>query len=171
MKFVRPVSTINFSFSASLNDLKIFIANDDNVSPDLKSKAINGNLVYLCQSKDDDADEILECYGLGTISFSCYFDNTFSYHHYPSGIVRSVDHVNNKVYLLSSISTAELQHVNTLALCSIPLPTSILINQSTKVTGCVPYAYSSDNFIGSKQIVPISYRPDKQTSKQNTKSV
>lgn len=88
-----------------------------------------------------------------------------------AGIVRTVETVNNKVYLLPSISTTDLQHVNTLAICSIPLPTSVLINQSTKIAGCVPYAYSSDNFIGSKQIVPISYRPDKQMSKYNTKSV
>lgn len=55
--------------SASLDDVKIVIVHDDGVAPDLRSKAINGNLVYLCRSNDDDTDDILECYGLGE-SFS-----------------------------------------------------------------------------------------------------
>lgn len=88
-----------------------------------------------------------------------------------SGIVRSVELGNNKVYLLPSIPAVDLQYVNTLAVCSIPLPTAILINQSAKIAGCVPYVYSSDNFIGSKQIVPITYRPDKQMSKYTKKLV
>ncbi|KAG4078310.1 hypothetical protein HA402_013020 [Bradysia odoriphaga] len=134
---------------ASLEDIKIIIVNDDSIGPDQRSKTINGNLVYLCRSNDDDTDDILECYGLG--------------------IVRSVDAANSKVFLLSTIITDELRHVNALAICSIPLPTSILISQSTKITGMVPYAYSSDNFIGSKQIVPITYRPDKQMSNASVK--
>lgn len=55
-------------FSASLSDLKIVIVNDDSISTDLQPKAINGNLVYLCRSTDDDTDDILECYGLGKVS-------------------------------------------------------------------------------------------------------
>lgn len=73
------------------------------------------------------------------------------------------------MYLLPSIPAVDLQYVNALAICSIPLPTAILINQSSKITGGVPYVCSSDNFIGSKQIVPITYRPDKQLTKNNTK--
>ncbi|KAJ6634843.1 hypothetical protein Bhyg_13423 [Pseudolycoriella hygida] len=76
--------------ATSLDDVKIVIVGDDSISTDMQPKAVDGNLVYLCHSATDDTDEILECYGLG--------------------IVRSVDTVNEKLYLLPSISTNELQH-------------------------------------------------------------
>lgn len=170
----RPILMFSLSVmfpSASLNDLKIVIINDDSTGPDFQSKTIDGNLVYLCRSNDDDTDDILECYGLGRLSLNLvlYSNANVNVRIRLAGIVRSVERANSKVFLLPSISTDELRHVNLLAICSIPLPTSILISQSTKITGTVPFAYSSDNFIGSKQIVPITYRPDKQLSKSNVK--
>ena len=51
------------------------------------------------------------------------------------------------MYLLPAIEKSELCHTNTLAVCSIPLPTPILTNQSSKITGSAPYVFSSDNFI------------------------
>lgn len=88
-----------------------------------------------------------------------------------SGIVRAVDVDADKVYLLSSIPPEELQHVNTLAVCNIPLPTSLVLNQSSRVKGAAPYVYNTDAFVGSKQIVPISYRPEKFMSNKHVKLV
>lgn len=56
-----------FPFSASTKDLKIIVVNDDSLTAEAQVEAINGNLVYLCQSNVNDPDDILECYGLGML--------------------------------------------------------------------------------------------------------
>lgn len=78
IKIVESVKRISFCSSASLNELKILIVNDDSVSSDMQPNVINGNLVYLCQSKADDTDDILECYGLGTFFVFVYSNMFFS---------------------------------------------------------------------------------------------
>lgn len=79
-----------------------------------------------------------------------------------SGIVRAVDVIANKLYLLSSIPLADLHHVDTLAVCAIPLHSSVLLNQHSAVKGFVPYVYNTDDFIGSKQVAQHIFRPEKK---------
>lgn len=64
------------------------------------------------------------------------------------------------VYLLPGVDRARLAHVNCLAVCNQPLPPSLYQNHSARVAGRIPYAYKTDDFIGSKQVVRIAYRPD-----------
>lgn len=84
------------------------------------------------------------------------------------GIVRSVDAQTRKLYLLSTISLAEMQHVNVLAIGAIPLPSAVFLNQHMQVRGAVPYVYNSDNFIGSKQVAQHIFRAE---SKSNNKPI
>lgn len=86
---------------------------------------------------------------------------TYCFSH--SGIIRAIDSTTNKIYLLPSIEMDKLVNVQALAVCNIPLPTSAILNHSTRVKGNVPYVYNTDDFLGSKQIVPITYRPKRFT--------
>lgn len=76
-------------------------------------------------------------------------------------MVRAVDKLLGKVYLLSSITAEELVNVNSLALCAIPLPSAVLLNQHSLVRGAVPFVYNSDGFVGSKQIAQHVYKPER----------
>lgn len=80
------------------------------------------------------------------------------------GIVRSVETASDKIYLLPAINKTELHHVNVIAICNVPLPPALLLNQSSRIGGRIPYVYSSDNFVGSKKNVPNSCRPEKRMS-------
>ena len=56
--------------SASMDDLEILVANEDNISKDLWSTLISGNLVYLCKKNDELAEpscsnRITDCFGIG----------------------------------------------------------------------------------------------------------
>lgn len=88
------------------------------------------------------------------------YSNNIFFAHSSTGIVRAVDHDTNRVYLLPAVSAAQLAATNALAVCTTPLPTSLLTNHNRRVAGRVPYVYSTDDFIGSKHVVRISYRPD-----------
>lgn len=92
----------------------------------------------------------------------------FFLHNFVSGIVRSVDAQTKKLYLLSTIPLAEMQHVNVLAIGAIPLPSAVFLNQHMQVRGAVPYVYNSDNFIGSKQVAQHIFRAE---SKSNNKPI
>ncbi|KAJ6619976.1 hypothetical protein Bhyg_17204 [Pseudolycoriella hygida] len=123
--------------------MKVLVLSHDSISVHSQSNILNGNLVYLCQSLDYDADEnIVECYGIG--------------------IVRSVETASDKIYLLPAITKMELRSVNVIAICNIPLPPSLLLSQSSRIGERIPYVYSSDIFIGSKKSVPNSCRPEKR---------
>lgn len=88
-----------------------------------------------------------------------------------AGIVRSVEAANDKIYLLPAITKTDLLHVNVIAICNIPLPPSLLLSQSSRIGGRIPYVYSSDNFVGSKKNVPNSCRPEKRMSNNHIKLV
>lgn len=97
-----------------------------------------------------------------------WFYLNFGVFFFISGIVRSVDAQTRKLYLLSTISLAEMQHVNVLAIGAIPLPSAVFLNQHMQVRGAVPYVYNSDNFIGSKQVAQHIFRAE---SKSNNKPI
>lgn len=63
--------------------------------------------------------------------------------HTLAGLVRAVDVASNNVYLMPSVATAELEKVNTLAVCGVPLPMCMLLEQHsrTKLSVPVPYLY------------------------------
>lgn len=82
-------------------------------------------------------------------------------------VVRCVDRAAGRVYLLPNIGPHQMTHVNTLAICNIPMPTSLLLNQSGRTTGPVPFVYNTDDFVGSKQIVQITYRPERFTHQRS----
>lgn len=146
------MSPFTFNYSAPLSGLKVIVANETIAAEQLLN-VLNGNLVYLCRCNeasaglDDEDNDNIECFGIG--------------------IVRGVDHIERNVYLVPAIETARLALVNCLAVCHSPLPTSLIQNHSVRVRGRVPYAYSTDDFIGSKQIVRISYRPEQNSSNHN----
>lgn len=81
-----------------------------------------------------------------------------------TGIVRSVDHSTNKLYLLSTIPLTELRNVNVLAIGAIPLPSAVFLNQHSQIRGSVPYVYNSDKFIGSKQVAKHIFRAESKSS-------
>ncbi|XP_055371646.1 polynucleotide 5'-hydroxyl-kinase NOL9 [Condylostylus longicornis] len=114
-----------------IDDIKYKFFNDNNIlSEEEFLDIINANLVYMCCQTNEDRS--LECFGIG--------------------IVRGIDRLNRKIYLVSSVSKENLNHVNCLAVCSMPLPSSIYLNQGPKIKGNVPYAYNTSTLIGSKPI-------------------
>lgn len=81
------------------------------------------------------------------------------------GIVRAVDSITKKLYLVSAIPLNELCHVNALVLAAIPLPSAVFLNQHSQIRGTVPYVYNTDNFVGSKQVAQHFYRSE--TNRKN----
>lgn len=81
-----------------------------------------------------------------------------------SGIVRSVDAQTNKLYLISTISLADLCVVNVLAICAIPLPSAVYLNQHIQIRGEVPFVYNSNNFVGSKQVAQHIFRAERRSN-------
>lgn len=48
--------------------MKVLVLSDDCVNVHSQPSVLNGNLVYLCQSSDQAADEdIVECFGIGLL--------------------------------------------------------------------------------------------------------
>lgn len=86
---------------------------------------LNGNMVYLCHANVGEklnSTSILNCHGLG--------------------IVRGIDKINEKVYILlpQTDSSEKLQaKVDVLAIGNIPLPAEILLKQSFNIAGNIPH--------------------------------
>jgi len=56
-----------------------------------------------------------------------------------------------------------MKDVNTLAIGTTPIPSSIILIQSSSVQGKVPYVYNGKDFIGSKHVQNV-YKSDIQIS-------
>lgn len=78
---------------------------------------------------------------------------------FSAGIVRAVDKISGKIFLVSSVDGCDLKDVNALAICAIPLPSAVLLNQHSLVRGTVPFVYNTDSFVGSKQVAQRVYKP------------
>lgn len=76
-----------------------------------------------------------------------------------TGLVRAVNKLTQKVYLVSSLAPDQLARVNALALGAIPLPSAVLLHQHGLVRGSIPFVYNTDRFVGSKQVGQHVYKP------------
>ncbi|XP_073845740.1 uncharacterized protein [Musca autumnalis] len=125
--------------SAPLDQLKLLNLMDNKPpsSQDELAKAMEANLVYLCHVEDD--NETVECLGIG--------------------VVRAIDFHVRQVYLVPAFSTPLLKHVNCLALGDMPLPSSILTNQGSRVNKTAPFVYNTIEANASKAIKQIYHRP------------
>lgn len=101
---------------------------------------LNGNLVYLCHANNDEtlnSTSILDCYGLG--------------------IVRGIDKINGKIFILlpQTDGSNQLQaNVDVLAIGNIPLPSEILLKQSFNIVGSIPHVtFFRDRNASSKKYV------------------
>lgn len=99
--------------SAPLDKLRIVYVGEDQGFAGCPLNAINGNMVYLCHQREDNAspDSFLQYLGLG--------------------LVRAVDEHVNKIYLVTGMNRKHLKRVNCVALTSMPLPLPVLTSQST----------------------------------------
>lgn len=106
-------------FRAPLSKFQMLVTNGDHtLKTEQLPKLLNASLVYLCRKT---SEKYYDCLGVG--------------------IVRGVDKSDN-VYLLQSLSEEELATVNVLAVCSSSLPNSVLLKQSVRVQGSLPYVYN-----------------------------
>lgn len=90
-----------------------------------------------------------------------------------TGVVRSIEYESDTIYLLPSVSAKELHCVNVLALCNVPLPSSLLLNHSSRILSRIPYVYSDGvvvNNFGLAKIVPNLNRPERRMSNNSNKS-
>lgn len=134
-------------FVAPIDNIRMVVYDEEYSQHEqpLNIDLLNGNLVYLCQSKDGEllnTNSILDCHGVG--------------------IVRGIDKINKQIYLLlpQNDKTKELQSlVNVLAIGNIPMPAEILLKQSFEVTGKIPHLtlfmdknVSSSKYVNKKKI-------------------
>ncbi|XP_058981795.1 FK506-binding protein 5 [Musca domestica] len=125
--------------SAPLDQLKLINLMDNKppCSQDELAKAMEANLVYLCHAENERS--AVECLGIG--------------------VVRAIDYHVRQVYLIPAISTPLLKHVNCLALGDMPLPSSMLTNQGSRVNKTAPFVYNTVEANASKAIKQIYHRP------------
>lgn len=127
---------------ASIDDIEIISFGQDYLTKEELLDVINANLVYLCNKSPTSTH--IDCYGIG--------------------IVRGIDRFQKKIYLLPAVPVEILKNVNCFAVCNIPLPSSILLNQGPKVKGIVPYAYNTNKVIASKSVQQLYNRGQKRRS-------
>ncbi|XP_055919859.1 polynucleotide 5'-hydroxyl-kinase NOL9 [Eupeodes corollae] len=123
-------------FCASIDDLNIIKMGDDQIDKEDLVKTLVGNLVYLCRFESGTAHE---CFGIG--------------------IVRGVDYPLRQIYLLPTIPIDVLKNVNCLAICGIPLPSSILLKQGPKVKGTASFVYNTLDESASMYIQQMYNKP------------
>ncbi|XP_058975911.1 polynucleotide 5'-hydroxyl-kinase NOL9-like isoform X2 [Musca domestica] len=125
--------------SAPLDQLKLINLMDNKppCSQDELAKAMEANLVYLCHAENERS--AVECLGIG--------------------VVRAIDYHVRQVYLIPAIFTPLLKHVNCLALGDMPLPSSMLTNQGSRINKTAPFVYNTVEANASKAIKQIYHRP------------
>jgi len=112
------------------------------VSPSQQNKgellrAAEGNLVYLCGFVA--GFKSIECFGIG--------------------VVRAVDYVAERIYLVPAMPTENMKYVNYLVMGEMALPSSIYLNQGYAVNESIPFVFETDDANASKAIKQIFYRP------------
>lgn len=132
----------------SLNDVTPFVAPIDKIrmvvmdeeysqhEQSLNLDLLNGNLVYLCSSAEPalSAESVLECLGVG--------------------VVRGIDKIHQKIFLLLPEASELQAKVNVLAIGNIPLPAEILLKQSFDIVGNIPHVtFFKDRNASSKKYV------------------
>lgn len=131
-------------FVAPISKIRMLVTDEEYAQQDqaLNMDLLNGNLVYLCRSEDSEpltADSIVECFGVG--------------------IVRGIDTINEKLYILLPQPDELLTKINVLAIGNIPLPAEILLKQNVSIAGSIPYVTvlkdrntSSQKFVNKRNI-------------------
>lgn len=127
-------------FVAPINRIRMLVIDEEYSQHEqrLNIDLLNGNLVYLCSSEETslNSSSVLECYGIG--------------------IVRGIDKIHQKIFLLLPHEIAnQLQaKVNVLAIGNIPLPAEILLKQSYNIAGNIPHVtFFKDRNASSKKYV------------------
>lgn len=108
-------------FVAPIEKVRILVMDEEygNQKQDININLLNGNLVYLCNAFNEslDSNSVLECHGIG--------------------VVRGIDKINEKIYILlpQSDNMCQLQaKINVLAIANVPLPAEILLKQSLNIS-------------------------------------
>jgi len=115
-----------------LDDIKLKLFGNKKLSEEQFFNLVDANIVYMCHFKDENSS--LECHGIG--------------------IVRGIDKLHRKLYLISSVNMNFIKYVNCLSVSNISIPNSMLLNQGSKIKGFVPYAYNTRECDASR---PIKY--------------
>lgn len=101
---------------------------------------INGNMVYLCDVREDDGHPV--CHGLG--------------------VVRGIDTVTNQLYLITGMDRSCLKNVNGLVLCSIPVPSQVILHPGSDTKGEVPYVcQTGSNSILFRNVIDRPFRNER----------
>lgn len=114
-------------FAAPISKIRMVVVDEeyDHQGQGFNIDLLNANLVYLCRFDENeqlDSTSILECFGVG--------------------IVRGIDKINEKIFILlpQSEDSEQLQtKVNVLAIGNIPLPAEILLKQNYNIEGNIPH--------------------------------
>lgn len=152
LSMLAQLSKILRCTQITLNDIKPFVAPinkirmlviDEEYSQDehgFDIDLLNGNLVYLCEADKDstlNSTSIIDCYGIG--------------------IVRAIDKINEKVYILLPQNENVddlLAKVNVLAIGNIPLPAEILLKQNLSIDEKIPHiTFFKDRKASSKKYI------------------
>lgn len=62
-KFTKHLNI--YDFRASLNDLSVLVTSGEEINPSDYLDLLNGNLVYLCEKRADNENDIVDCHGIG----------------------------------------------------------------------------------------------------------
>lgn len=126
-------------FNASLNEIRMVIMDEEYSQQSLNLDLFNGNLVYLCHTDDGtatDCSSIFVCLGIG--------------------IVRGIDNINERMYILLPQHNIERHKslINVLAICNIPLPSEVFLKQSYSINGSIPFVtFFKDRNASSKKYI------------------
>lgn len=122
-------------FCASMDNIRVLVNDEQQTNTQENYRLLNGNLVYLCSSGNNEnndilnADSIVECLGIG--------------------IVRAINYATKEIYLLMphyfNDKGSAINNVNILAICNIPLPSEIILKQNFDIEGSIPFVSKIKN--------------------------